>query len=370
MNKPIVSVVMVVCNVERFLSEAIESILSQTFREFEFVIVDFGSTDTTKAIVSSCAAKDERIKFHTIPSCGLGTARNASCSLAQGKYLAVMDADDVALSDRLASQLSFMEQNAEVGVMGGGVEWITAAGKSLVTLRYPTDNRDIQAALLEHCSVWHPTAFMRKDAFDAAGGYRAAFAPAEDYDLFLRIAEHFQIANLKEVVLKYRIHPHQLSMHKRRQQSLRCLAARASALSRRKGQGDPINSLEEITPETVAVLGVSEITQKAILVREYLSWLRGMFLAGEYSTVLSAAIEILQSPDQKCADRWAIADLRFLVARIYWRQKRYWRSIMTAGHAVMARPVMLGRPLKALLHWLRQTVRTGRSARADAMSQS
>jgi hypothetical protein len=352
MNKPIVSVVMVVCNVERFLSEAIESILGQTFREFEFVIVDFGSADNTKAIVSNWAAKDTRIKFHTIPPCGLGKARNASCSLAQGKYVAVMDADDVALGDRLAWQLSFMEQNAEVGAVGGGVEWITATGKSVLTTCYPTDNRDIQAALLEHCPVWHPTALIRKDAFEAAGGYRPAFAPAEDYDLFLRIAEHFQIANLNEVVLKYRIHPHQLSLHRRKHQSLCCLAARASALSRRRGQGDPVNSLEEITPEVVAALGVSEITQKATLVREYLSWLRGILKAGEYSTALSAATEILQSPDRECADRWAIADMRFLVAGIYWRQKRYWRSVTTACHAVLARPIVLARPLKRLLHGL------------------
>src|SRR5580704_9505554 len=100
MNEPVVSVVMVVCNVDRFLAEAVESILAQTFREFEFVIVDFGSSDKSKEIVSKYAAKDERIKQHEIAHCGLAEARNAGCFLARGKYIAVMDADDMALPER------------------------------------------------------------------------------------------------------------------------------------------------------------------------------------------------------------------------------------------------------------------------------
>jgi glycosyltransferase involved in cell wall biosynthesis len=370
MNKPVISVVMVVCNVERYLAEAIESILGQTFKEFEFVIVDFGSTDETTAIVSSWAAKDRRIKFHAIPSCRLTKARNASCSIAQGKYLAVMDADDIALGDRLALQLRFMERHPGVGIVGGGVEWITASGKSLLISRYPTEDRAIQTALLEQSAIWHPTAFFRRDAFDTAGGYRPAFAQAEDYDLFLRIAERFQIANLNEIVLKYRIHPHQLSLDKRREQSLCVLAAQASALSRRNGHGDPINSLEEITSAAVAGLGVSETTQSAIVVRYYLGWLKGVYLAGEYSAALDTAIEVLRSPDRVHAEKWVIAEMRFLVARIYWRQRRYVRSVASVGRAILERPVVLGHFLKLLLHWLRLAFRTGTGAQAGAVSQS
>src|SRR6516225_9438340 len=89
MNKPIVSVVMVVCNVERFLAEAIESILAQTFRDFEFIIIDYGSSDRSRSIISSLAAKDKRIKLHEIPHCILPEARNAGCFLAQGQYIAL-----------------------------------------------------------------------------------------------------------------------------------------------------------------------------------------------------------------------------------------------------------------------------------------
>src|SRR6266849_7989485 len=101
MTRPLVSVAMVVCNVDRFLAEAIESILNQTFGDFEFIILDFGSTDRSKSIISEYASKDRRIKFQTIPRCGLAEARNAGCSLAQGRYIAIMDADDIAVTDRL-----------------------------------------------------------------------------------------------------------------------------------------------------------------------------------------------------------------------------------------------------------------------------
>src|SRR5579864_6120600 len=114
--KPVVSVVMIVYNVERFLGEAIQSILGQTFREFEFLIVDFGSTDESKSIVSSFAAKDRRIKLHEIQNCGLAEARNAGCSLAQGKYIAIIDADDISLPERLRWQVDFMEKHPEVGL--------------------------------------------------------------------------------------------------------------------------------------------------------------------------------------------------------------------------------------------------------------
>src|SRR5579872_1875194 len=119
MSEPLVSVVMVVCNVERFLAEAIESVLGQTFHAFEFIIVDFGSTDKSQGIASSYAAKDARIRLHQIPHCGLAEARNAGCFLARARYIAIQDADDTSLPDRLLWQTDFMEKHAGVGLLGG-----------------------------------------------------------------------------------------------------------------------------------------------------------------------------------------------------------------------------------------------------------
>lgn len=348
MSAPIVSVVMVTCNVDRFLVECIESILGQTLKEFEFIIVDFGSTDQCRAIISGYAAKDNRIEFHEIPHCGLADARNASCSFAKGKYLAIMDADDIAYPDRLASQVDFMEKHPEVGFLGGFMEWIDVHGKSIRVEHFPTRNDEIQEVLLTSCVFCQPTVMMRRDAFNFVGGYRPAFVLAEDYDLWLRIAEHYECANLPQVVLKYRSHPFQVQMRRVKEQSLCSLAARSSALARKNGSSDPLNSMKEITPAALAAMGVSESTQQIFAACDLI---RNMNLAGNYSSALEAAVEALRSPDWKHAERWLVADTRLTVARLYWKQGEFARSFLAAGHAFITRPIMLGRPLRP---WLRR----------------
>lgn len=352
MNKPVVSVVMVVCNVERFLAEAIESILGQTFSEFEFIIVDFGSTDRSKSIVSSYAGNDHRIKLHEILNCGLAEARNAGCFLAQGEYIAIMDADDISLPERLMWEVEFMEKHPEVGLLGGAREWIDATGRSLFINGDPTEDDAIRAALAVRCALSQPTVLIRSEAFAFVGGYRAAFAPAEDYDLWLRITEHFQCANLKQVVLKYRVHPHQVSMTKHRQQTLCVLAARASSSSRRTGKPDPMDSVEEVTPALLARLGVSAAMLQTALASDCREWIRNMCLASEYSVALQAAVEILQSPDLEHAERRPIADLWLATAWLHWRQKGFLNSLLALARAVITRPVVVGRPLKQLLERL------------------
>ena len=356
-NAPIVSVVMVVCNVERFLPEAIESILEQTFCDFEFIIVDFGSTDRSKEIVSRYAARDSRVKLHEIPHCRLAEARNAGCFLAQGRYIAIADADDISLPDRLRWEVNFLDEHPQVGVVGGRVEWIDATGARLtesalppgVSLDRPLTNDELQAALLHYSPIWQPTVLLRKDAFVRMSGYRGAFTDAEDYDLWLRIAEHFQVANLKQLVLQYRVHPNQMSVRRRKQQTLRTLAAKASAVIRRSGKPDPMDTIEEITPAVLVQLGVSETQQQAALLLEFRGWIHSLSVVGEWSGALNAAIEMLQSSDWKYVDRRDIADMRLETAELYWKNHRVAKSLLTAGHAVITRPRVAGRPLRTLL---------------------
>jgi hypothetical protein len=348
MNSPLVSVAMVVCNVDRFLTESIESILHQSFTEFEFIIVDFGSTDRSKSIISGYAAQDSRLKFHEIPHCGLAEARNAACSLAQGKYIAVMDADDIALPNRLSAELDFMEKHPDVGVVGGSTEWIDATGRGWGIHECPIEDCEIKSALLEYHPFFHPALLIRTQAFRLVGGYRSAFAPAEDYDLTTRISERCKCANLKQVVLQYRIHTHQLSLQKRKQQTLGKLAAQASALSRRSGNQDPFDTVAEITPAVLAELGVAHPKQQREAALDRYQWIRNMCSVGGYSLALDAALEMLQS-DLEHVERWLIADLRILVARLYWRQGKFARSCLTAAHAFIMRPVIVGRPAKQLL---------------------
>jgi len=351
MHNPLVSVVMVVCNVEGFLAESIESILGQTFRDFEFIIVDFGSTDKSKAIASSYAAKDSRIRLHEIPHCGLAEARNAACFLAQGRYIAIMDADDISLTNRLMWEVEFMEKHREVGLLGGATEWIDRTGRSICSNYFPTEDDEIKSALVVRCPFCQPTVLIRKEAFKLVGGYRIVFAQAEDYDLWLRLADHFQLANLAAVVLKYRIHPYQVSMHGRVQQTLCFLAAQVAASSRRNGLPDQLNAVEEITPDVLAGWGVSKARQQREVISDRRKWIRHMCMAREYSIALNAALETLQS-DLDYVERWQIADLHITVAWLYWKQKRFAMSILAAIHGLVIRPAVAGRPLKPLLQQL------------------
>jgi hypothetical protein len=342
---------MVTCNVDRFLAESIESVLCQTFSDFKFIIVDFGSTDKSKSIISSYAAMDSRIRFHEIPNCGLGEARNAACALATGQYVAIMDADDIAVAERLEWQVEFMEKHLEVGLVGGAAELIDATAQPLCTNSFPSEDSEIQSALAVQCSFYQPAVLMRRDALIRVGSYRAAFGQSEDYDLWLRIAEHFRCANLKQVVLRYRIHPRQVSLQNRREQTVCKLAAQVSASRRRSGNPDPLDSVKEITCETLTALGVTEATKQRNLVSDCRRWIRHMCMAGEYSVALGTALEFLHE-DWKSVERWQIADLHLTIASIHWKQRKLLKSFIAAGHAVMTRPAVIGRPLRPLLRRL------------------
>lgn len=340
-ERPLVSVVMVTCNVDRYLAEAIESILGQTFRDFEFIIVDFGSTDNSKLLISKYATTDSRIGFHEIPHCALlSRAGQIHCFYGRGRCVAPGPA---YLGGRVYGKASRSRRSRRCRPV------YRRGRQGLETWRNPTENRMIQLALNEWCPLCQPTVLMRRDAFAGVGGYRAPFAPAEDYDLWLRIAEHFQIGNLENVVLQYRIHPHQVSSRKRTQQTLGILAARASASRRRNGLPDPLSSVAEVTPELLGTLGLTRTMQQRQLASDLRDWVRYLCNAGEYSAALKAALEALRC-DLDCVERWRVADLRFTVARLQWKQGRPLSSGLSAARAVLTRPVMLGRPLKPLLH--------------------
>jgi len=341
---------MVVCDVERFLAESIESILNQTFTEFDFVIVDYGSTDSSKGIIKHYAKQDPRIRLYEIPQCGLGEARNVACSLARGRYIALMDADDVAVPERLQLEFDFMEKNPKVGIVGGSVQWINGAGQALYLGCVPMHDKEIRTALTLHNPFWQPTVLLRTEAFVRSGGYRDAFAPSEDYDLWLRVVEHFQCANLEEVVLRYRMHPQQVSLRKKKQQTLGMLAAQRSAIIRKTGKADPFNSCGAITAKLLVEYGVDEATQEKALVSEYRAWIRHMVLAGETSAALNAGLEVLRT-NWTHVEAWQVADLYLTIAGLHWARGEFFESLRSAIYALQTRPEVLGRPLRP---WLKK----------------
>ena len=355
MATPLVSVVMSVFNGESFLREAVESILDQSFREFEFIIIDDGSTDLSASILDSYQRDDPRVQVYHQENKGLVESLNRGCGLTRGKYIARMDADDISVKNRLMWQIEFMERNPEVGVLGGATEIINAAGMSLPPDTNLVNDHEIKLALLRgDCPLVHPTVLMRKDIFVSVGGYRKVVVDAEDYDLWLRLAEHCKLANVEVPVLKYRRHLCQVSVTKFRQQALSNLVARTAALSRGTGKPDPLNSVGEITPMVLSQLGITETMQMGAVARAYLTCINSLCDAAEYSVASDLLREMLHSLDWKKVKIYTVADYRLLKARLYWCQRKYLWSILSAGHAVTIHPIILARPLKPLVRRFRK----------------
>jgi len=207
---PSVSVLMPVRNGSAFLAAAVESILAQSFTDFELLILDDGSTDGSLAMLQAYARRDARICLISRENKGLTATLNELIANARGEYMARMDADDIALPDRLARQLEFLRVNPAVLCVGGAFALIDQAGRYLTTLHPPTSNEEIQDQLVRgHCALAHPAVMARLQPIRELGGYQRDFA--EDLDLWLRLGEQGQLANLAEEVLHYRLHPASIS---------------------------------------------------------------------------------------------------------------------------------------------------------------
>jgi len=370
MTTPPISVVMPVFNGERFLREAVESILAQTYTHFEFVVINDGSTDGTGAILDSYAASDARVRVYHQDNRGLVDSLNRGCAIAAGKYLAIMHADDLAVRERLEWQIEFMERHAETGVVGGAVEVIDGAGRLLDCWRQPIENAEIQGALLRRNPFVHSAAMMRKEAFLSAGGYRGFF-PAEDYDLWLRIAERWRLANLEAAVAKYRIHPDQSTCQKRRQETFCTLAVRAFASLRRDGRPEPLLPDEGITPEVLARLGVNEAAQQRALVADFLGTMASLARASQDRAVIRLLGELRDLASPGPADRIGFSNALLLAARSHYRQGSSFRALGSLGRALATRPAIAARPLKrGVSHILKTVLLPSLSHGLEAVSKS
>ncbi len=258
---PPISVVMPVYNSAEFVAEAIESILSQTFRDFEFIIIDDGSTDESGAILRDYAARDNRIRYYAQENCGLIASLNRYCPLAKGRYIARMDADDISLPTRLEKQFRFLENHPEIGILGARIQdvdrFLTVRG----TWPVPCDPAVIQWFLMFGNCMAHPSVTMRREVLERAGYYRNEAVHVEDYDLWIRASAISNLANLPEVLLHYRIvdesvSSRNLSRQERQAADLKCaligsLVQRPVSLDTIDVLGEPAAGLAASQPELV-----------------------------------------------------------------------------------------------------------------------
>jgi hypothetical protein len=211
-SPPRVTVLMPVYNGEKYVGSAIESVLNQTFADFQFLIVDDSSTDRSADIIDAYRLKDPRIIVASNKKeKGIVGALNTGIEEARGEYIARMDQDDVSLPERMEKQVRFMDKHPDVGASG---TWMKTLGQteSRLWLPYPTDHEHIKIALLFYTSLAHPTVIMRRSFLEKHElRYEERFKNAEDYDLWERCALLFQLANIPEALLLYRLHAASMS---------------------------------------------------------------------------------------------------------------------------------------------------------------
>lgn len=212
-NKPLISVIMPVYNAGKFLPEAIESILSQTFNNFEFIIVDDASTDNSWEIINQYANKDSRIRaFRNNKNLGVSATTNFAISKTQGKYIARMDADDLSFSDRFEKQLNYLKENDKVIAVGGQCVVINENNQVIGQKRFPVQSKKLKKMTFEAVPIQQPslminTSLLPKDF----NWYSPECSSAEEIDVLFKLMEYGQLANLKDWTLYYRYRENSLS---------------------------------------------------------------------------------------------------------------------------------------------------------------
>jgi glycosyltransferase involved in cell wall biosynthesis len=213
----LISVVMPVFNTEPYIKEAVDSILNQSFSDFEFIIVDDLSTDNSMQIVDSII--DNRIiKIKKTSHEGNFRCRNHGLATAKGKYICIMDSDDIAHRDRFKKQFEFMETNREYIAAGTFVERFNAEGYAGIW-KFHTDSDSLKTGLLKDSVYCHPSLIFRKEAYSRYGiKYNSSYYYAGDYDFMLSLSRIGQITNMEDILLKYRLHAGQITRAKRQEQ--------------------------------------------------------------------------------------------------------------------------------------------------------
>ena len=243
---------MSVRNGAEFLRPCLDGIVAQTFGDFECIILDDGSTDESLEIVRACAREDSRIR--PVPlgnNVGLPEALNRGLALARGELVARIDADDICAPQRLAEQVAFLERHPGVGVLGTAARLIDASGASIGTVAFPAESGVLKWLLFFQNPLIHPSVVARRRVLEEVGGYDPRFDRCEDYELYCRLRERTEFANLAEPLVLLRKHAANVSVVHGREQAARadraCRRILAATLRRR------------VSREEVVLLRVAEI---------------------------------------------------------------------------------------------------------------
>jgi glycosyltransferase involved in cell wall biosynthesis len=216
-DAPVISVVMSVYNGQKYLRESIESILGQTYGNFEFIIINDGSTDSTREIILSY--NDPRIRLiDNGENIGLTKSLNKGLRIARGEYIARMDADDVSMPARFESQLDFLNHHRDYAVVGTFLKAINEDSKVIFTIEKPIQHADIREFLNKDNCIGHGSAMIRKACLQDVGFYDESIRKSQDYELWLRISQNYRLANIPQYLYMWRNHKDNISEKHRNEQ--------------------------------------------------------------------------------------------------------------------------------------------------------
>lgn len=287
---PRVSVVMSVYNSSRYLESAIDSILGQTYDDFEFLVINDGSTDDTQKILASY--DDPRIVvLDNKRNLGLAASLNRGVSIARGEYIARQDADDVSYPQRLTNQVAYLDAHPQVGVVGTTTEWIDDDNNVVRVWRQPTGNPAIHETLLKHCCLIHGSTMFRRRCFEEMGGYNSAMRTGQDYDLWLRMSDSWDMGCLAEVLYKYRWHPGMISTTRQKEQERNAEIALDRAIRRRLRYGAlAVRGGSDDIPERLRNLSRRRLAER------YVWWSAGARKSGRRLALRFIIVALLLDP--------------------------------------------------------------------------
>lgn len=338
-RRPCVSVVLPVFNAAATLANALSSILGQEGGvELEVIAVDDGSKDDSSRLLAEASERDPRVRTIVLPHRGLVPTLQAGLAEARGQLIARMDADDVALPDRIVKQMEFLRMHPKVVAVGGAARFLINGQPSSRTVQLPLGGEEIMSLLERESPLIHPTVLIRREALERVGGYRSAFRHAEDYDLWLRLAENGELANIPDVVLHYRLDEGQVTIKHLEASMLAKLGARTCARYRRSDRADPAPTDGVIDREWLVDHDWSGEAIDALLLDTFVDriwWLVGigMFEAAESLTKELGRMRMAPSVIDDHRFRW-----RWEAARVAWCSHRRATAVIRMSAAFTESP--------------------------------
>lgn len=267
-DKPIISVIVANFNGEKFLSQSVDSVLNQTFKDFELIVIDDNSKDNSQAILQEYIKKDKRIKaIFNKKNEGAADARNKGIKISKGKYIAILDSDDIAYADRFEKQFNFLEKNKDIFLVGGSWDLIDESGKYIRTEYEPI--RNVNSKLERINCIHNPTIMFRntKEFF-----YRSKLGYGEDYDLFLMmLTDKKKLTNMPDVILKYRMNSNSITFKNRVKQHLFVKKANEFYFQRKNTGKDEYDKFDQ---NSIFKLDTSKLIDKELLFVEIYTYFR------------------------------------------------------------------------------------------------